>query len=340
MSSLDDVEIEAPRAPAPVATATAAVIVTFNRREYVARCLDAVARQTVPVDSILVVDNASTDDTAGFLRERGYLERPGVRLERLEANGGSAGGFAHGVRRAGEEAATWLWLLDDDAEPADDALERLLASAPAADPATACVAPVVVDAEGAVQRVHRGRWRGRPRPLSLAEYGGAAPAPLHYVTFVGPLIRTAVARRIDPPLADFFIWADDFEYSFRLRREGGLWLVPGSVILHRDVGQSHTNRRTRFWNRLFSPVLGWELVPSRLDSFWRNLYGLRNYVWLKRRYEGQSALGSAGVIGQFALRSLLCDDRPLRRLPAIIRFGIAGRRGVFENPYPREWRLR
>ena len=110
-----------------------------------------------------------------------------------------------------------------------------------------------------------------------------------------------------------------------------MWLVPAAVVIHKDVGQAHTNRRSRFWNRLISPVLGWELVPSRLDTFWRNLYGLRNYVWLKRRYEGQSAIGSAGVIGQFILRSLLCDERPLRRIPAIVRYGLAGRRGIFEN---------
>jgi len=148
---------------------------------------------------------------------------------------------------------------------------------------------------------------------------------------VGPLVRAAAARAIEPPRADFFIWAEDYEYSFRLREQGRLWLVPGSVVVHREVGQAHSNRRSRFWNRLISPVLGWELVPSRLDTFWRNLFGLRNYVWLKRRYERQSALGSAGVIGQFVLRSLLCDERPLRRIPAIVRYGVAGRRGIFDN---------
>jgi GT2 family glycosyltransferase len=315
---------------------TSAVIVTFNRRAHLARCLDAVAGQTTPVETVVVVDNASTDGTAEYLRE----QRPEVRLERLPVNGGGAGGFSHGVAVARETGADWLWLLDDDAEPEPDALERLLASQPAADPGTACVAPLVLDAQGEVQRYHRGRWRGRPRPLPIEDYGGPEPVELDYVTFVGPLIRAAAARATDPPRADFFIWAEDYEYSFRLREQGRLWLVPEAVVIHKDVGQAHTNRRSRFWNRLIAPVLGWELVPSRLDTFWRNLYGLRNYVWLKRRYEHQSALGSAGVVGQFILRSLLCDERPLRRIPSIVRYGIAGRRGVFENPFPAQWRLR
>jgi len=313
---------------------TTAVVVTFNRRELVASCLDALAAQTAPVERIVVIDNASSDGTPELLRERGYLDRPAVRLERLDSNRGGAGGFSFGVGVAREEPGEWIWLLDDDAEPEPDALQRLLDARLAADPATVCLAPVVRDARGEVQRYHRGRWNKRPRPLTPEAYEGKEPVELDYVTFVGPLVRASAARAIDPPRADFFIWAEDYEYSFRLRRQGSLWMVPESVVVHREVGQAHTNRRSRFWNRLISPVLGWELVPSRLDTFWRNLYGLRNYVWLKRRYEGQSALGSAGVIGQFVLRSLLCDERPLRRIPAIVRYGIAGRRGVFENRIP------
>ena len=318
---------------------TTAVIVTFNRREHLAGCLDAITAQTVPVESVVVVDNASTDGTPDYLRERGYLDRPGVRLERLSVNGGGAGGFSHGVAVARAGDADWIWLLDDDAEPEPRALERLLVSAPAADPSTACVAPLVLDTQGEVQRYHRGRWRGRPRPLPLEDCRGPAPVELEYVTFVGPLVRAAAARATEPPRADFFIWAEDYEYSFRLREQGRMWLVPTAVVVHKEVGQAHTNRRSRFWNHLIAPLLGWELVPSRLDTFWRNLYGLRNYVWLKRRYEHQSALGSAAVVGQFIVRSLLCDERPLRRIPWIVRYGVAGRRGVFENPYPREGRL-
>jgi GT2 family glycosyltransferase len=308
-----------------------AVVVTYNRREHLVGCLDALSRQTRPVDRILIVDNASTDGTVEGLGELGYLDRPEVRLEALPVNGGSAGGFARGVALARAEDWDWLWLLDDDAEPEPCALACLLAAPQAADPATACLAPTVRDAAGGVQRYHRGRWRGRPRPLPAEAFAGPEPVELEYVTWVGPLIRTAAARATDPPRAEFFIWAEDYEYSFRLRRQGRLWLVPGSVVVHKDVAQAHSNRRSRFWNRLIGPVLGWELVPSRLDTFWRNLFGLRNYVWLKRRYENQSALGSAGVIGQFVLRSLLCDDHPFRRIPPIVRYGIAGRRGVFEN---------
>lgn len=317
-----------------------AVVVTFNRRHLVAECLDALLAQTVAVDTIVVVDNGSTDGTADFLRDSGHLSRPGVRLERLTVNGGGAGGFARGVTVGRETHCDWLWLMDDDAAPEPAALATLLHSSAATDPRCVCLCPAVQSPDGEIQVTHRGHFRHRPRPLRSAAYASGEPVVLGFTSFVGPLIRADVARHIEPPLARFFIWCEDYEYSIRLRGHGDIVLEAASVVVHRDVGQRHTNRRSRFWNRLVRPLLGWELVPSRLETFWRNLCGLRNFVWLRRRYEGDSALRSAGVIAQFILRSLMCDERPLRRIPWIIRYGVSGRRGIFVNVDPDEWAAR
>ena len=48
----------------------AAVVVTFNRKELLCECLDALLAQTCPLSRILLVDNASTDGTADFWRRR------------------------------------------------------------------------------------------------------------------------------------------------------------------------------------------------------------------------------------------------------------------------------
>jgi rhamnopyranosyl-N-acetylglucosaminyl-diphospho-decaprenol beta-1,3/1,4-galactofuranosyltransferase len=307
-----------------------ALIVTFNRRELLARCIDAVLAQSEPVAELLVVDNASTDGTPELLRERG------VRFIRLEENGGSSGGFAAGVAAAREAEADWLWMMDDDAEPAPDTLARLLASAAAREPDTAALCPAVARPDGSIDLGHRGRWRRKPRPLPLDAYRDGTAPELDFFTFVGLLLPMRVARAADPPKADLFIWCDDYEYSFRIRRHGRIRLVPEARILHHDVGQAHTNRRSRFWNRL----LGWSFVPTRVEDFWRNLCGVRNYVWIKKTYEGQGAVSSAGTIAQFMLKALLYDDRPLRRLPWIARFGVDGRRGRFRSFTPAEWRRR
>ena len=313
-----------------------AVVVTYNRKELLARCIDAVLAQSTPVAELYVVDNASADGTGEMLRARGYLDRPEVRCLRLERNAGSSGGFAAGIAAARRSDADWIWVMDDDAEPEPQTLERLLASAAAREPDSAALCSSVVRPDGTIDTGHRGHFDRRPRPLPLADYRDGTAPELDFFTFVGLLLRTAAARAADPPKSELYIWCDDYEYSFRVREHGRIRLVPESRILHKDVGQAYSNRRSRFWNRL----LGWSFVPTPFEGFWRNVCGVRNYVWIKKRYEGQGAISSVGTVAQFVLKSLLYDERPLRRLPWIVRYGIDGRRGRFRNFTPQEWRAR
>ena len=301
-----------------------AVVVTYNRRALLERCLAAVRGQA---DEVIVVDNASSDGTAELLRA---LPVTTITLER---NAGSTGGFAAGVEAALRGDADWIWLMDDDAEPAPGCLERLLSSPAAADPGTAALAPAVVRSGGELDLGHRGHLRARPRPLPESAYAAGATPELGYFTWVGALLRASAARAAGPPKAELFIWADDYEYSYRIREQGTIRLVPEARIVHHDVGQAHSNRRSRFWNRL----TGWSYGPAPLESFWRNLCGVRNYIWIKKRYEGQGPVGAWATIAQFAVKSLMYDDAPLRRIPWILRYGRAGRRGDFRNVSPAEW---
>ena len=75
-----------------------AVVVTYNRRHLLVRCIEALLGQTVPPRELIVIDNASSDGSRELVAERGLLER--VRWERLEAYAGSSGGFAAGVEAA------------------------------------------------------------------------------------------------------------------------------------------------------------------------------------------------------------------------------------------------
>ncbi len=70
---------------------------TFNRKFLPCECLEALLRQSFAVDSIFVVDNASSDGTETLLRERGYLNNPRIQYLRLESNLGGAGGFHAGM---------------------------------------------------------------------------------------------------------------------------------------------------------------------------------------------------------------------------------------------------
>src|SRR3546814_20742055 len=79
-----------------------ALIVTFERRALLEKCLLALAAQTQPLDAVLVVDNASTDGTSHWLTRWLPLHLPRAKLIALQQNTGGAGGFSEGLRIAME----------------------------------------------------------------------------------------------------------------------------------------------------------------------------------------------------------------------------------------------
>ncbi|KQQ42954.1 glycosyltransferase family 2 protein [Nocardioides sp. Leaf307] len=96
------------------------VMPAMNRAHLIGRALDSIAAQTVRPSSVLVVDDASTDDTVRVAREHG------ASVLELAVNGGSGP-----ARNRGIEAATteWIAFLDSDDTWLPDHLETVLAEA-------------------------------------------------------------------------------------------------------------------------------------------------------------------------------------------------------------------
>jgi rhamnopyranosyl-N-acetylglucosaminyl-diphospho-decaprenol beta-1,3/1,4-galactofuranosyltransferase len=313
--------------------AVRAVVVTHNRSELLLGCLEALAGQTHPVEGAIVVDNASTDGTPDALASAGVRSRLPVDYIRLSRNGGGAEGFHYGLRAALDTDADWIWLMDDDCEPAPDALATLLAAPRASDPEAVLLAPLVETAEGQVLPLNRG-WL-RPRwfraPLVGLRSGDWARAELQieHVSLVGPLVRAEAARRTDPPRRDFFIWFDDLEWTARLGRLGGLWLIPASRIVHRDERQlADASGRG----------LARDLVRGEpFGGAWKRAYGLRNLIWTGRRDGWFTAPRALSFTAVAALRSLLSGPPRLRAIRLTLLYARDGWRGRFLNIAPDDW---
>ena len=110
------------------------LIVTYNRANLIERALDSIARQTLLPAEIIVVDDASTDDTADVVGRWAAQSPVPLRYIAAEQNGGEGV-----VRNIGMKAATTplIAFLDSDDEYAPDALARL--AAPLANHADAVV---------------------------------------------------------------------------------------------------------------------------------------------------------------------------------------------------------
>ena len=95
-----------------------AVVVTRHRTAQLADSLAAMAKQTHPIATLIVVDNGP-DEPA-----REVAEASGIPTTWLPSwrNLGGAGGFALGMLHALAMGAEWIWLGDDDGRAADDAV--------------------------------------------------------------------------------------------------------------------------------------------------------------------------------------------------------------------------
>jgi glycosyltransferase involved in cell wall biosynthesis len=99
------------------------VMPAYNRAALIGRALDSIRAQRRWPREVIVVDDASSDDTAAEVER--WAERTGfpVRLERLARNGGAAAARNHGMRIA---VSTYIAFLDSDDEHLPGALSRLV----------------------------------------------------------------------------------------------------------------------------------------------------------------------------------------------------------------------
>lgn len=286
-----------------------AVVVAYNRRDLLLEALSALMAQTRPVDAVVVVDNASDDGSSDAARE--HPRSPEVLS--LPRNTGGAGGFAVGLAHAVEsERADLIWLMDDDTVPTRTALAALL------DARAAYLGEVTLLGSRAVWRDGRDHPMNVPRRrpfATAAEIAAAATAgamPVRSSSFVSMLVDAAAVRRLGLPVADYFIWNDDFEYSSRLLRRGVGLYVPASVVEHRTKAFGATDA----------------------DPGERFAFEVRNKIWLFTR---SSALGLRDrvVYAGSTLRRWVRTVVRSRRRSVVVRAGWRGlRQGVAHGPRP------
>ena len=197
-----------------------AVIVTFNRKTLLMRTLTALYAQTRPVDTILIIDNASSDGTPELLVEQGFLAKDNLIYQRLDNNTGGAGGFYTGVKHAYEMGYDWLWLMDDDGYPTPTCLEKLLAYRTdfdfygplvlSDDDKTALSFPITLPASNKIIRTKQ--------QIPTANSNAILSDVL--IPFNGVLLDSNLVKKIGFPESMFFIWGDDIEYTKRARQAG------------------------------------------------------------------------------------------------------------------------
>lgn len=246
----------------------AAVVVTYNRLPLLQQCLRALAAQSAHLEAIWLIDNASTDGTQTAVQAM-HLEN--LVYRNTGKNLGGAGGFAYGVKKAAMAGYDALWLMDDDTIPEPEALQNLLECDRKLEGKYGWLSSRALAPDGTDQPMNR----QRKTPYTDVEGYTENQVPAVMASFVSLFLRTDIVKKFGIPIADFFIWSDDWEYTRRISKELPCYVASESRVVHAMKNPGTVNIATD--------------VPARWERyryFYRNdvvLYrreGIRGWLWL------------------------------------------------------------
>ncbi len=238
----------------------AIAIVTFNRSVLLGELLESAATMHGSPYRVVVVDNASTDDTSEVVESfRDRFDEGVLVYHTLPTNTGGSGGFSEGTRVALEEGADWVWLMDDDVEILPDAMERF-------EPWMRRFQVLHgrrydVDGSPFFWQAKFNEFLGVPLPYTRKAFNPEGYAITNSGTFEGMLIHADIVRRIGLPDPRFFISWDDAVYAWLASRYTQVAYVD-AYVLQKKREQKQINLGLRHLNDS-SPLAKYHVMRNR-----------------------------------------------------------------------------
>ena len=268
------------------------VVVAYNSRDTLRDCVEPLTR--VPWVRVIVVDNASPDDSAAVI-----ADLP-VHVIRAPRNGGFAYGCNLGLA-AGE--AEHVLLLNPDARLGADGLAELVAALDAA-PRAGAAGPRILDADGTLM------WSQRRFPRLRSTYAQAlflarlapraswtdelirdarrydVPGTPDWLSGACLLLRRAAVADVGGLDEDFFLYSEETDLFRRLQMRGWTARYVPDATAHHDGGASaprHTTKRIWAQSRVHYARKHHGRVVAALEAAGVALGGLTHAaVWLHR----------------------------------------------------------
>lgn len=285
------------------------LIVSFNRKELLLQCLQALSVQTQQPSKILIVDNASTDGTIETLQQNGWLEQSKIQLIALKENTGGAGGFSAGMQCAFEHGADYVWMMDDDAIPHPTALEELMRYATPEH----IYGSLAVNGEDTAWAT---TLLANNKTVHLKSHVSEL-AEVQSLPFLGFLTSKEIYQNIGLPDASYFIAADDVEYCMRAQHAGHKIFICGqSQIEHPKSDRYEFN------------FLGKKITCLNLVA-WKRYYDTRNRLLIAKKYYGFKYYTQTIPASFVRLFAALLNEK--KRLKQVKAFFAGFYDGVFHN---------
>jgi len=258
-------------------TQVAVIIVNWNSGDYLGRCVKALLAQSIPISKIVVVDNASTDDSLDAIESLSDV----ISVIQQESNTGFAAANNRGIKECRE--FSWVGLVNPDAFVESNWLENVVKGINhnASAGAIACQMrqandESLLDGTGDIYHVSGLAWRRDhgARREGVSEVSTLVPKnerPVFAPCAAAAVYRREVLEESGGFDEDYFCYFEDIDLGFRVRLLGYACIyLPEAVVYH--VGSGVTGRDSDFSVYHGHRNLVWTYIKNMpIGLFWRYL---------------------------------------------------------------------
>ena len=257
---------------APPLYSVVAYITAYQDRVALHRCIQAIKNQTYPISQIVIVDNSPSslleaertveDDLADNLIVWAYPQNIGI-----------SGGLQKLIRWADPKDYDFVWMFDQDSEPAADCLSQLILAYAQLTKhyLVGIVAPVPIDprTQLVISPAHflNDRFEGIELPPEKD-----LPYECESPITSGSLLLLASVDSVPPPDARLFIDGIDLEHGLRLTQAGYKNFVVTRATMNHSFGYPTKIR-----------ILGRTKLLQKYSAL-RYYYICRNHTYLELKF--------------------------------------------------------
>lgn len=279
------------------------VVVTYNRKELLKEGILALLSSDYPDNRIIIIDNASDDGTSDMLSE--FIDNVKVFYFNTGKNMGGSYGFSFGSKKAVEMGCDYVWLMDDDCIVNKDSLSRLVAFAESKKDDFGYLSSKVLWKDGSMCYMNIPKSDIAKR---IKDYDH--DQRICIASFVSCFIREKVIEEVGLSMSDFFIWGDDWEYTYRISKRHPSYYVADSIVTHK----SKTNNGVNIVS-----------APDSMLPRYRYAYRNESYFYHQAGIQGRIYLFFKVILHTLRVIFGHCDKKMLR-LKYIYKYTFEGSR--------------